>query len=60
MTLYVSMLFIPYQRYFEHVLKGMPFDETLFVYSTAGVVVVSCLIGIASTLIGINVLRRDY
>ncbi len=60
MTLYVSMLFIPYQRYFEHVLKGTPFDETLFVYSTAGVVLISCLIGMASTFIGINVLRRDY
>jgi ABC-2 type transport system permease protein len=59
-TFLVSVMFIPYNRFFEYAIKGKAFDPASLLYGTLAVIVISTVMGILSLIVGLRALKRDF
>ena len=60
LTFLVSVLFIPLDHYFEHIIRNAPFSSVPLLVSLSIIVVASAAVGVGSLKIGLRALAKDY
>lgn len=60
LAIIVSMIIIPFHKYFSFILRGVPFDVNGLIYTALAVLAISLTLGVVSLFIGLRSLRRDF